>query len=252
MTCREQELLIGVLARLLEGAGHVAVGALSPIPGAAALLARALSGDAMRVSVLGSRLHNSFTDGARELFDCAAQGRIDAFFLGGGEIDGKANVNLVGTGGYPRSAVRFPGSYGSAYLYFLVPRVILFREEHSPRVFVPRVEFVSAPGTSAPGVFRRGGPVALVTSRAAFSFDRARRRFRLESVHPGHGVDAVIAATGFDFDRPDAVPETPAPTPEMLAFIRGRVGEEIAETYPEFASRFADGEAAPAAAEAST
>ena len=40
---RNEELLIGVLARLLAGARHVAVGAVSPIPGTAALLARALS-----------------------------------------------------------------------------------------------------------------------------------------------------------------------------------------------------------------
>src|SRR6185295_14163263 len=119
------ELLIAVIARLLEGCRHVAVGASSPIPGSAALLARTLSGDAMRVSVLGSEKHNFFTNGGVELFDLAAQGRIDAFFLGGGQIDGEANLNLVGTGGYPRADVRWPGSYGSAYLYFLVPKVIL-------------------------------------------------------------------------------------------------------------------------------
>ena len=151
---RPEELLIDVLAGMLEGLDHVAVGAASPIPGAAALLARERSGGAMRVSVLGSARHNPFTDGGRELFDCAAQGRIDAFFLGGGEIDGAGNINLVGIGGYPESRVRWPGSFGSAYLYFLVPRVILFREEHTPRVLVPRVEFVSAPGTSPEGVYR--------------------------------------------------------------------------------------------------
>ncbi len=231
-----QELLIGVLARLLEGVGHVAVGALSPIPGAAALLARALSGGAMRVTLLGSRRHNGFTDGGRELFDCAAQGRIDAFFFGGGQIDGEANINLVGAGGYPRSDVRFPGSYGSPYLYFLIPRVILFREEHSPRVLVPKVDFVSAPGTSADGVWRRGGPVALLTGKALFSFDRDRRRFRLESVHPGNCVDDIVAATGFAFDHPAAAPTTPAPTAEMLALIRGPVGAQVAETYPRFAA----------------
>ena len=121
------ELLIAVIARLLAGCRHVAVGASSPIPGASALLARALSGGAMRVTVLGSRTHCFFTNGSVELFDIAAQGRMDAFFLGGGQIDGQANINLVGTGEYPRMDVRWPGSFGSAYLYFLVPRVILFR-----------------------------------------------------------------------------------------------------------------------------
>jgi glutaconate CoA-transferase subunit B len=191
----------------------------------------------MRISVLGSERHNPFTDGGRELFDCAAQGRIDAFFLGGGEIDGQANINLVGVGGYPESRVRWPGSFGSAYLYFLVPRVILFREEHTPRVLVPRVEFISAPGTSPAHVYRPGGPYALVTGRAVFRFDRARARFLLQSVHPGHTVAEIVEHTGFAFDLPGDVAETPPPAPETLALIRGPVGRALAETYPGFAER---------------
>jgi glutaconate CoA-transferase, subunit B len=233
---RPEELLIDVLAGMLAGLRHVAVGAASPIPGAAALLARERAGGRLRISVLGSERHNPFTDGNVELFDCAAQGRIDAFFLGGGQIDGEANVNLVGVGGYPQSRVRWPGSFGSACLYFLVPRVILFRQEHTPRVLVPKVEFVSAPGTSPAHVYRPGGPHALVTGRCVFAFDRARGRFRLQSVHPGQTVAEVVANTGFAFDLPDAVPATPVPTPETLALTRGPVGTAIAETYPRFAA----------------
>jgi glutaconate CoA-transferase subunit B len=233
------ELLIAVIARLLEGCRHVAVGSQSPIPGSAALLARELSrqrgSEPMRVSVLGSRRHNFFTSGGVELFDLAAQGRIDAFFLGGGQIDGQANINLTGTGEWPGSKVRWPGAFGSAYLYFLVPRVILFREEHTRRVLVPKVEMITAPGTSPAGVYRPGGPKALLTSLALFSFDRNHGRFRLESVHPGHTVEEVQDNTGFDFDRRDAVPQTPAPEPERLALIREKIRGEIAETYPRFA-----------------
>ena len=232
---RPEELLIDVLAGMLAGLDHVAVGAASPIPGAAALLARERSKGGLRVSVLGSERHNPFTDGSRELFDCAAQGRIDAFFLGGGQIDGAANINLVGVGGYPRSEVRWPGSFGSAYLYFLVPRVILFREEHTRRVLVPEVEFVSAPGTSPPNVYRPGGPYALVTGRAVFRFDAARARFLLQSIHPGETVTDILDNTGFEFDLPADAGETSAPTPATLALIRGPVGAAIAETYPRFA-----------------
>jgi len=235
----QDELLICTIARMLEGLGHVAVGASSPIPGAAALLARARSGGRLRVSLLGSEDHNFFTDGGRELFDCAAQGRIDAFFLGGGQIDGAANINLVGIGDYPRTAVRWPGSFGAAYLYFLVPRVILFREEHSPRVLVPKVDFISAPGASADNIYRPGGPHALVTSLCVFAFDRDRRRFRLASVHPGCTVEEVRANTGFAFDAADSVPATAPPDAEALALIRNSVGREIAEVYPQFASRLA-------------
>jgi glutaconate CoA-transferase, subunit B len=235
-SCRPEELLIDVLAGMLDGLAHVAVGAASPIPGAAALLACERSGGRMRVSVLGSERHNPFTDGNVELFDCAAQGRIDAFFLGGGQIDGAANINLVGVRGYPQSEVRWPGSFGSAFMYFMVPRVILFRQEHTPRVLVPEVEFISAPGTSPAKVCRPGGPHALVTGRCVFNLDRQRGRFRLQSVHPGHTADEVVTNTGFAFDLADEVAETPLPSVDTLALIRGAVGAMIAETYPRFAA----------------
>jgi glutaconate CoA-transferase, subunit B len=234
--CAPVELLIAVVARLLAGVRHAAVGTSLPIPGAGALLARALAGGSMRVSVLGSRRNSFFTNGGVELFDLAAQGRIDTFFLGGGQIDGQGNINLVGTGEYPRNEVRWPGSFGSAYLYFLVPRVILFREEHTRRVMVPQVDFVSAPGSSPHNVYRPGGPHALLTGLGLFSFDSVRQRFRLESVHPGRSVEEVLDQTGFAFDRPEAVPATPPPSGEVLRLIRTKVREEIAETYPRFAA----------------
>ena len=230
-------VIVTAIAGLLEGVNHVAVGALSPIAGAAALLARERSNGGMRVSMLGSARHNFFTDGGRELFDCAAQGRIDAFFLGGAQIDGRANVNLVGTGGYPRSDVRFAGSFGSAHLYFVVPRVILLQPEHSRRTLVSEVDFVSAPGVSPPGVYRPGGPIALVTGRCVFRFDRDAARFSLDSVHPGETVETIREHTGFDYDAAGRVPTTPEPDAETLALLQGDVGRALAETYPEFAAR---------------
>jgi glutaconate CoA-transferase subunit B len=239
MNVSPTEHLIATIARLLAGCRNVVIGNASPIPGSAALLARELAGGALRLTILGSRKHTDFTDGGVETFDRAAQGRVDAFFLGGGQIDGEANINLVGAGAYPRRTVRFPGSFGSAYLYYVVPRVILFRTEHSRRTLVPKVDFVSAPGTSPPGVYRPGGPWKLLTGRGLFAFDRARRRFALESVHPGHSVEEIVANTGFDFDRPGVVPATPDPDARALGLIRGRIRDEIAETYPKFAAGLA-------------
>ena len=234
------EVMICAIAPMLDGLGHIAVGAQSPIPGSAALLAQAKSNGQMRVSILGSRDENPFTDGGRELFDCAGQGRIDAFFLSGGQIDGGANINLVGTGeieNYPKSDQRFPGSFGSAYLYFVVPRVILFREEHTPRTLVAAVDFISAPGTSPPEVYRPGGPHALVTSRCVFAFDKARARFKLQSLHPGVSADEVRSATGFDYDAPSVVPSTPMPDAATLALLRGDIARLVAATYPSFARK---------------
>ena len=217
-----EELLACTIARLVAEAGHVAIGAASPIPATGAYLSRSLHNKNLRISLLHKRVGNPFTEGSRELFDLAGQGRIDVFFLGGAQIDGAANINLVQAGGK-----RFPGSFGSAFMYPVIPRTILFREEHSKRVLVPKVEFVSA----------RGNPVALLTGKALFSWQKDRRRFRLESVHPGHTAEDVREHTGFDYDVSPALQQSPQPTQEELVLLRGAVCGAITENYPEFADR---------------
>jgi glutaconate CoA-transferase subunit B len=118
----------------------------------------------------------------------------------------------------------------------VVPKVILFRLEHTRRTLVEKVDFISAPGTSPDNVFRPGGPVALITNRCLFAFDRGRRRFRLASVHPGHSVAEIEEHTGFAFDRPPAVPTTPPPSAETLRLLRTVIAPQLAEVYPQFAA----------------
>ena len=233
-----EEILINAISKNLDGLRHIAVGASSPIPGAAALLARTRSNGSMRVSILGSEDNNFFSDGGKEIFDIAGQGRMDAFFLSGAQIDGEANVNLVAVGDYNQPKARFPGSFGSGYLYFVVPRVILFRLEHTPRTLVKEVDFISAPGFSDDDVYRPGGPYKLITDRCLFHVNKQQKCFELESVHPGHTVDEILEQTGFEFLLPDnGVPETETPDDATLKVIRGEVAREISEIYPSFASR---------------
>ena len=233
-----EEILINAISKNLDGLRHIAVGASSPIPGAAALLARTRSNGSMRVSILGSEDNNFFSDGGKEIFDIAGQGRMDAFFLSGAQIDGKANVNLVAVGDYNQPKARFPGSFGSGYLYFVVPRVILFRLEHTPRTLVKEVDFISAPGFSDDDVYRPGGPYKLITDRCLFHVNKQQKCFELESVHPGHTINEILEQTGFEFLLPDnEVPETETPDDATLKVIRGEVAREISEIYPSFASR---------------
>ena len=217
-----EELLACCVARLIGDARHVAVGAASPIPAAGVFLSKVIYNKKLRISLLQKRSGNPFTEGSRELFDLAGQGRIDLFFLGGAQIDGEANINLVQAEGR-----RFPGSFGSAFMYPVVPRTVLFREEHSRRVFVPRVEFVSA----------SGNPAALLTGKALFSWQKEKRRFRLESVHPSSSFEEVRDETGFEFDTSAACGETAAPSAEELRSLRAEVKAQILPNYPEFAAR---------------
>jgi glutaconate CoA-transferase subunit B len=214
----KEELLACVIARLLEGSRHAAIGASSPIPATACFLHQQKNPD-FRVSLQQRRAANPFTEGSRELFDLAGQGRIDTFFLGGAQIDGTGAINLVRADGK-----RFPGTFGSAYMYAVTKNVILFREEHSKRTLVPKVEFASA----------RGNPKALVTGKALFGWQKDKKRFRLESVHE---KGDIRAETGFEFDVTKEIPVTPAPSEEELSLLRGPVAKLVAADYPDFAKR---------------
>lgn len=228
--------LICFIANLLKDCNHVAVGASSPIPGAAALLAKEAFGAPRFLNILGSVKNNFFTNGSQELFDCAAQGRIDAFFLSGGQIDGSANINLMGIGEYPANSPRWSGTFGSAYLYFLIPKVILFREEHTRRVFVDKVDFISAPGTSAENVYRKGGPYGLLTNKAFFTFNKETQRFFLQSIHKESSLEDILDNTGFEFDYQKVTPTTAPADPDLLNRLEQNTREKIEEVYPQFAN----------------
>ena len=235
-----EEILISILCDLLKDDNHVAVGAASPIPGAAALLAKEEHKQIkkrLRVTILHSLRFNNFTDGARELFDCAAQGRIDTFFLGGVQIDQEANINLVGTGQYPKLDKRFSGSFGSALMYYVIPKVILFREEHSPRTLVKKVDFISAPGISKENLYRPGGPKYLLTNKALFSFNKNNKKFCLEKTAQGINQGDVKKITGFEYDLNTTINNFMLPSKSRLKTLRKIIAPMVSEFYPHFAKK---------------
>ena len=122
-------------------------------------------------------------------------------------------------------------------------RLLLSKAKELPAVGVapgPRwlpYMVISAPGVSDDGVYRTGGPIALLTSKALFRFDKDRRGFDLQSVHPGYDLPAIKEATGFKFAHDDVPEQTPLPDPDVLKLLRERVYDEVAETYPDFAAQ---------------
>ena len=191
----------------------------------------------LRVTILHSNKYNNFTDGARELFDCAAQGRIDTFFLGGVQIDGQANINLVGTGSYPKIEKRFPGSFGSALMYFVVPQIILFREEHSPRTLVDEVDFISAPGLSDENIYSPRGPKYLLTNRALFKFNKDLKKFSLLKLNQNQTIQDIKELTGFKFDISENISDMSNPDTNRLKTLRDKIAPMVSEFYPEFTNR---------------
>jgi acyl CoA:acetate/3-ketoacid CoA transferase beta subunit len=164
----------------------------------------------------------------RMVFDVLWSGRRHVM-MGASQIDRFGNQNIACIGPWARPKAQLLGVRGApgntanhATSYWI--------SNHSPRVFVDKVDMVSGLGYDrAAGV---GGFVAehheirrVITDLAVFDFESASRAMRLRSVHPGVTVDEVVAATGFELELPPggagAVPESRLPTDaELVLFDR--------------------------------
>ncbi len=235
------ELLACVVARELRDGETIAIGTSSPVPASAAYLAKFTHAPSARLFILGSARNFPFRGGSKEFFDFAQRGRLDVFFLGGAQIDVRGNINLHCIGDYAAPKVRLPGARGSAMLYYMARRVLLFTGEHTPRVFVERVDFITSPGSTSPAVYRFGGPDKVITPLCVMRFNPETKQLELGGLNPGLSLDEVQQQTGFPITLPaNARPETPPritpPTPEELEMLRSRVRREVAEVYPRFAA----------------
>jgi len=228
------EMMAVAIARRLRDGETIAVGSVSPIPASACLLAQQRHAPHARLILLGSAEHFPFDGGMQEFYNFAVRGRLDVFFASGAQIDEHGNFNLSVIGDPARPTVRLPGGRANGVLAFVARRLILFRTEHSRRVFVPRVDFVTAPGTTPPGVYRLGGLSAVVTDLAVLEFRRELGRLELGSIHPGVTLEEVRACTGFPLAAPDPLPVTAAPEPDELTLLRTTVRERLETVYPEF------------------
>lgn len=233
----DEELMAVVISREFKNGETVAVGTFSPIPATAAFLALEMHAPDCELYIMGSKEWWPFSEGTLEFFNLAQKGRFDYFFLSGAQIDKYGNINLHAIGGYESPRVRLPGGAGSAMLYYMVSKVILFKTDHTSRSLVEKVDFVSSAGHSPPGVHRPGHLHFLITPMALLKPD-SNGILSLFSVHPGHTYEEVRDATGFHLGLYDGViRETAAPSDEELALLRGPVKDKVASVYPGFAKK---------------
>jgi glutaconate CoA-transferase subunit B len=152
--------------------------------------------------------------GLLDVMSLLQQGRVDAGFIGGAEIDPRGSLNTTWTAAGGK-LVRLPGSGGAADIATLARRTILIME-HEPRRFRPTLDYVTSPGYVAGR--RGGGPATLITTLGVF--DVTPGGLRLRTRHPGVSVESIRDATGFPITVPDDVPETVPPTQPELEHIR--------------------------------
>jgi glutaconate CoA-transferase subunit B len=168
-----------------------------------------------------------------------AQGAVDLGFLGGAEVDVYGNLNTSYVGDFHKPQVKLPGSGGGADIACLAKRFVSIMQ-HEPRRLLDRVHYITSPGWGDGPGWRervglpRGGPSAIVTTKAVFHFDPETKRAVLWRHHPPRSIEDIRHATGWQLElAPDCAP-TERPTAEELAIIRrydpqgfwtGRAGE---------------------------
>ncbi len=157
-----------------------------------------------------------------------AQGLVDLGFIGGAEVDRFGNLNTSYVGPPERPRVKLPGSGGGADIAVLSKRWVTLMT-HERRRLVERVSFVTSPGhgDGSPDWRRRHGllgrgPAAIITTLCVFRFPHGGGEAYVDSVHPGHTLDEVRGATGWDVKVDAGVAETAPPTEAELREIRLR------------------------------
>lgn len=230
--------MVVALARELRDGDVCMTGTNSEVPVAACLLAQQLHAPNLTlilpsgiVNPRAGRLYRSAADGrwlegaeavgsGYDLFELSENGRLDAMFYGGVQIDRYGNINLTRVGGF-----RGPGL---ANISFAVTarRTYLYAMSHTRRTFVERVEYLTAPGHLSGGGSRQAagidteGPVFCITPLACLGFQEGRMVVR--TVHAGVSADDVVDNTGFDLG-PTGWPETPTPSADELEALREQV-----------------------------
>jgi len=143
------------------------------------------------------------------------------------QIDQYGNMNNNVIGEHARPKVRFPGSVGMPEIGVFHQKVLIYEPQHTPRVLVEKVDFISGLGQGFGGLKGRrekgitgGGPIIVVTNLAVMDFQEETGLMRVRSLHPGVSLDDVQNSTGFDLITPGDVPETQPPTREQIDLIR--------------------------------
>lgn len=251
-TASTKEIMATFLARDIADGEEIFVGTNLPVIRAGVLLAHLHHGPNMRVMLAHTRTNLSnvpvmehfelLTDwrAARwaegyfndnEIVTYQKSRRDSVFFVGALQVDPFGNTNLIGLGSDPRRLrLRGPGAIATTTNASHVRRFYIFLNEHSPRVLVPRCDWISTVGWAGGGADARdklglpgGGPRYCLTPLAVMDFEPRTKRMRLSSLHPGVGADDVRARTGFELLVPNTVPTTPPPTDEELTILRARV-----------------------------
>ena len=144
-----------------------------------------------------------------EMFNYWIQpGRIQVAFLGAAQVDRHANLNSTVIGDYAHPKTRLPGAGGAPEIATGCEEVVVIAP-HSPRTFVPELDFLTTTGARTTQVITDLGVL-----------EPRDGELTLTAVHPGVTADQAREATGWDLRVAEEIATTPEPTNEELGALK--------------------------------
>lgn len=238
--CTLADVCAVACAEAFRGDGEILASPIGFVPTLGARLARATFAPELLLTDGAARLVDA--DGVvegwlpyRAIFDVVWSGRRHVM-MGAAQLDRFGNQNIAAIGDWRRPKAQLLGPRGAPGNTINHP-TSYFVPQHSPKVFVPRVDYVCGVGYDRAARLGAAGRFhhlrRVITNLGVFDFETPDGGMRLRSVHPGVRVEDVVARTGFPLVVPPDVPTTRAPTAEELALLRrfdpdGRARKELA------------------------
>ena len=154
-------------------------------------------------------------------------GRIDVGFLGASQIDRAGNINTTVIGDYDSPKVRLPGAGGAPEIAASAGRILVLLR-HSPRSFVPEVDFKTTVGRELDHQDRANGhSSAVITDLGVLRPAPDDGELELVALHPGVELDQVREATGWPLRVREPLETTEPVTERELTELRAlRVSAE--------------------------
>jgi glutaconate CoA-transferase, subunit B len=144
-----------------------------------------------------------------EMFNYWIQpGRVQVAFLGAAQVDRHANLNSTVIGDYAHPKTRLPGAGGAPEIATGCEEVVVIAP-HSPRTFVPELDFLTTTGARTTQVITDLGVL-----------EPRDGELTLTAVHPGVTADQAREATGWDLRVAEEIATTPKPTDEELGALK--------------------------------
>ena len=159
----------------------------------------------------------------RSIFDLLWGGRRHVMMFAS-QIDRYGNQNFACIGEHAAPKAQLLGMRGAPG-NTISHKTSYWVANHSPNVFVEKVDVVSGVGYDRA---RELGPQTsrfhcihrVISNLGVFDFQTEDNRMRLASVHPGVSVDEIVQKTGFELVIEGDVPTSAEPTSEQLQLIR--------------------------------